>query len=140
MNGAWIAFVLPAALAWLAIAGMRHSVLARRLVDHPNERSLHTQPTPRVGGIGVLMGALPVAAWVAGAELRVVLACALALAAVSLADDYRSLPVVVRLAAHRGGCEMRPARSQCSSRSPSRGRRTPSTSWTAPMASPAEWR
>ena len=100
MNGAWIAFVLPAALAWLAIAGMRHSVLARRLVDHPNERSLHTQPTPRVGGIGVLMGALPVAAWVAGAELRVVLACALALAAVSLADDYRSLPVVVRLAAH----------------------------------------
>ncbi len=100
MSAFWIASLLPAIVAWLAIALLLRSALARRLVDHPNERSLHTLPTPRVGGIGLLLGALPVVAWTSGAPLGPVLACALALAVVSLADDYRSLPVVVRLSAH----------------------------------------
>ena len=100
MSRYWIASLLPAVLAWLAIALLLRSGLAGRLVDRPNERSLHTRPMPRVGGIGLLLGAVPVAAWMGGAHLGAVLACAVALAAVSVADDYRSLPVVARLAAH----------------------------------------
>ena len=100
MSRYWIASLLPAIVAWLAIALLLRSPLARRLVDRPNERSLHARPTPRVGGIGLLLGAIPVAAWLGGAQLAAVCACAVALAAVSLADDYRGLPVLVRLAAH----------------------------------------
>jgi len=96
----WIALVVPAIVAWIAIALLLRSSLARRLVDRPNERSLHAAPTPRVGGIAILLGALPVAAWTSGAQQATLLACALVLALVSLADDYRSLPVVVRLTAH----------------------------------------
>ncbi|HXS50939.1 MAG TPA: glycosyltransferase family 4 protein [Usitatibacter sp.] len=96
----WLVLAAPAIITWLAIALLLRSPLARRLVDRPNERSLHAAPTPRVGGLAVLAGALPVAAWTSGAQLATPLACAVVLALVSLADDYRSLPVAVRLAAH----------------------------------------
>lgn len=69
-------------------------------LDHPNERSLHAAPVPRTGGLAMLLGltlgwllAGPGDAWPA-------LAGALALAAVSLLDDRRGLPVAARFAAH----------------------------------------
>ena len=97
----WLgALVLPAFVAWLAIEMLRRSRWAARLADHPNERSLHTAPTPRVGGLGVMIGALPVAALLADEPMLVMLGCALALALVSFADDVRSLPIQVRLPAH----------------------------------------
>jgi len=94
------AALLPAAIAWIAIALLRRSRLASRLADHPNERSLHAVATPRVGGLGILVAVLPFA-WVVSADpLPLILACALGLSLLSLADDARSLPVMVRLAAH----------------------------------------
>jgi UDP-GlcNAc:undecaprenyl-phosphate GlcNAc-1-phosphate transferase len=101
MSGPWIAALLvPALVAWGAIALLANARLARHLSDHPNERSLHVRPRARVGGIGVMAGALPVAAWASGAALASVLACAAALAIVSLLDDVRSLPIEIRLTAH----------------------------------------
>lgn len=101
MSAQWLAATLvPAVVAFLAIAALRRSPLAARLVDRPNERSLHTVPTPRVGGLGLLAGALPVAAALAGAQLGALIACAAALALLSFADDLRSLPVNVRLPGH----------------------------------------
>jgi UDP-GlcNAc:undecaprenyl-phosphate GlcNAc-1-phosphate transferase len=96
-----IAAALAAAfgLALAALAALRRSPLARRLVDHPNERSLHGRPTPRIGGLGLLAGALPVAVVAApGVAGLALLAAALAL--FSALDDARSLPVASRLAAH----------------------------------------
>jgi UDP-N-acetylmuramyl pentapeptide phosphotransferase/UDP-N-acetylglucosamine-1-phosphate transferase len=61
---------------------------------------LHSEPTPRLGGIGVLAGALPVAALVCDDALGVVLACAAGLGLVSLWDDLQGLPMQVRLPAH----------------------------------------
>lgn len=101
MNGATIAAIaLPAIATAVAIAGLRRSTLAARLADRPNERSLHSVPTPRIGGLGVLAGALPVAGVLAGGELGAPLACAAALGVLSFLDDLRSLPVQVRLAGH----------------------------------------
>lgn len=98
---AWIAYVvLPAALSWAFIAILRRSRLAHRVADRPNERSLHTAPTPRLGGLGLLAAALPVAAYAAVDSLGVVLACAAALALLSFADDVQSLPIEVRLPGH----------------------------------------
>jgi UDP-GlcNAc:undecaprenyl-phosphate GlcNAc-1-phosphate transferase len=103
MTLAWIvALTSPALIAWLASEALRGSRWAAKVADHPNERSLHTTPTPRVGGLGILAGALPIAAFHADASILVLLGCALVLAMISLADDVRSLPIEVRLPAHAG--------------------------------------
>lgn len=87
------------ALAAAAIALLLRGALRRFALDHPNERSLHTVPVPRTGGLGIMAG-------VAGGFLLLgvphwpVLAGALALAGISLADDIRGLPVLARFAGH----------------------------------------
>ncbi|MGE0356537.1 MAG: glycosyltransferase family 4 protein [Burkholderiales bacterium] len=95
-----LALLLPAVVALVAIALLRASPLAARIVDRPGERSLHATVTPRLGGIGVMLGALPVVFLQGTAEVRVIAGLAAFLAAVSLADDVRSLPVAVRLPCH----------------------------------------
>ena len=98
---AWLVTLLaPPVVAWLVVALLLRTASARWLSDLPNARSLHARPTPRLGGLGVLAGALPLMAWHADRELGIVLACAVFLAIVSLADDVRSLPVHIRLPAH----------------------------------------
>ncbi len=92
--------LIPGVLAWLVIALLLRLTRGRLLADHPNERSLHSVPTPRIGGIGILAGVLLIALARLPASLSIVLAAALLLWGVSLADDIRSLPVLVRLAAH----------------------------------------
>jgi UDP-GlcNAc:undecaprenyl-phosphate GlcNAc-1-phosphate transferase len=95
-----VTLVVPAVVAWIAIARLRASRAAQLLSDVPNERSLHASVKPRVGGLGLLAGALPVAAWFADAPVLTLIACAALLAIVSTADDRRSLPIAVRLPAH----------------------------------------
>jgi UDP-GlcNAc:undecaprenyl-phosphate GlcNAc-1-phosphate transferase len=95
-----LVLVVPAVIAALVIAGLRRSRWAAPLADRPNERSLHSTPTPRLGGIGMMVGALPIAVAVAGDSLGVVLGCAAALAVLSAWDDVHSLPIEVRLPAH----------------------------------------
>jgi UDP-N-acetylmuramyl pentapeptide phosphotransferase/UDP-N-acetylglucosamine-1-phosphate transferase len=96
----WItAIAVPLVVSWAIVAMLRTVHWTRRLEDRPNERSLHADPRRRVGGIGLLLGALPIAAW-ANPTLDIFLACAAALAVVSFLDDLRSLPIQVRLPAH----------------------------------------
>ncbi len=99
-EAAWALLAAPAAVAWVAIALLRRSPIARRLADHPNERSLHMNPRPRVGGLGVLAGALPIAWLHASPATITLIVLALALAVISVLDDVRSLPIEVRLPAH----------------------------------------
>lgn len=77
------------------------------LMDVPNERSSHSRPTPRGGGIGIVVGSVLgifVSLVMGGstdlASAAVVLAAAMSVALVSLIDDLRELPVLVRLATH----------------------------------------
>lgn len=101
-SGAVIAVPVAFIVALVAIALIRRSALARILVDRPNERSLHREPTPRIGGLGLLAGAL-VAMAVAGATAGLwIAAIAIVLAAVSALDDAESLPVATRLGVHLG--------------------------------------
>jgi UDP-GlcNAc:undecaprenyl-phosphate GlcNAc-1-phosphate transferase len=66
-------------------------------VDLPNERSLHTKPIPRTGGIAIVLGgALGLLAG-GGASSTGIWVGALALAAISFLDDRRGLPVRLRL-------------------------------------------
>lgn len=100
MNAWWAAAIVPALVAFVAIGVLRRTAWSSHLADHPNARSLHAEPTPRVGGLGLWLGAFPIVWWHADAALAAIFACALALAALSLADDVRSLPIEVRLPAH----------------------------------------
>jgi UDP-N-acetylmuramyl pentapeptide phosphotransferase/UDP-N-acetylglucosamine-1-phosphate transferase len=76
------------------------------LLDHPNERSLHTQPTPRTGGVAILVGVVSAApAWLfatGGASPIIVglMAGAGLIAVLSFLDDRRSLSVAVRFLGH----------------------------------------
>lgn len=83
-----------ATLAWLLGPGR-----ARLPMDRPNERSLHQVPVPRSGGLAVVAGVL--AACLPGWPLHAVLAgCVLVLAALSFADDWRGMPIVLRFGVH----------------------------------------
>jgi UDP-GlcNAc:undecaprenyl-phosphate/decaprenyl-phosphate GlcNAc-1-phosphate transferase len=95
-----LAAIAPALVSWTVIMMIRGSAWASRIADRPNERSLHAVPTPRVGGLGVMAGALPFALMLGDDAIRVVAGCAGLLALVSLADDIESLPIRVRLPAH----------------------------------------
>ncbi len=88
--------LIPALAAWAR---------SRNLLDVPNERSSHTEPTPRVGGVGIVAGvaAGQLAGWALGEPAlqhsTVIAAGALAIVALSVADDLRSLSAVARLLA-----------------------------------------
>jgi UDP-N-acetylmuramyl pentapeptide phosphotransferase/UDP-N-acetylglucosamine-1-phosphate transferase len=95
---------LTAFLASLACLGILLSPIGRHwMLDRPNERSLHSGPVPRSGGISIAAG---VAAYVVASDavslqgVVPILGIAGALAVVSLVDDILTLPALVRLAAH----------------------------------------
>lgn len=91
---------LAAAAAFAGIALLRRPAIRRRLLDHPNARSSHTVPTPRGGGAALV---LAVSAGVLGLSVfdasvwRAVIATAVLLALVGLADDLRGLSARLRL-------------------------------------------
>lgn len=96
--GAGVAFFASALLSVL-LARSRSSFWPR---DVPNARSLHAQPTPRTGGVAILLGvaaALAVAGATADTSFAWIGAATTLLALLSFADDRRGLPVSVRLAA-----------------------------------------
>src|SRR6266542_1556775 len=101
--------MLPLLLAFLvAVLG---AFVYRRFapLDVPNERSSHSRPVPRAGGVAIVLGfAIGLLAWlVSGNALspRALgwLGGAALVAAVSFADDVRSLPAGPRLAVHALG-------------------------------------
>jgi UDP-N-acetylmuramyl pentapeptide phosphotransferase/UDP-N-acetylglucosamine-1-phosphate transferase len=94
------AFALVPAAAALACTSVIVFLLKRGQLplDHPNERSLHEQPVPRVGGIGILAGVL-----LAFALLRaepVLAALVAVLTVISYLDDRSHLPIALRFGAH----------------------------------------
>jgi UDP-N-acetylmuramyl pentapeptide phosphotransferase/UDP-N-acetylglucosamine-1-phosphate transferase len=103
LAGVLLAFGVSAVVTWWLCA---HGRGALRIVDHPNERSLHQTPVPRTGGLGVLAGLLVAGlaatpwpmpgswAWLAGAAALV--------ATVSYIDDRSGVPPHWRLLAHVG--------------------------------------
>lgn len=95
----WIAPLAAGVVCWLTLAWLlrRGNKLP---MDHPNARSLHVTPTPRIGGLGIMAGLLVAAVLLADGALQPVVLAAFALAALSVVDDVRSLPVAVRFASH----------------------------------------
>lgn len=94
----------PAALGFATCAATLFLLLragvTRYVMDHPNDRSLHGKPVPRIGGIGIMAG-VTLGLGVTGG-LWLALLSALGLMLLSVVDDWRDLPAAVRLFGHLG--------------------------------------
>jgi UDP-N-acetylmuramyl pentapeptide phosphotransferase/UDP-N-acetylglucosamine-1-phosphate transferase len=92
--------LLSFAAALVVIGWLVRSRWARLALDHPNSRSLHDLPKPRLGGIGILAGIAVALPALDGGTRWALMPGLLILAAVSLADDLRGVAVSARFAAH----------------------------------------
>jgi UDP-N-acetylmuramyl pentapeptide phosphotransferase/UDP-N-acetylglucosamine-1-phosphate transferase len=90
-----IGVILACGLSLYALLGWK-----RLPVDHPNARSLHSAPTPRIGGLGIVAGVAVGLLLHWPPSLALLIWPALALLAISLADDYFDLPARWRLLVH----------------------------------------
>lgn len=99
-----LSFLGSALVAFL----VRHYLVRRRILDIPNGRSSHTTPTPRGGGIGVVVAfLLTVLAFVRVGVILAGLGSALiggglTIAAAGFLDDHFRLPAWLRLLIHCG--------------------------------------
>jgi Fuc2NAc and GlcNAc transferase len=106
---------LPAVIMAAAVAGVLSGLLipalerwarTRGLLDVPNARSSHRNPTPRVGGVAMVaavfmgLGAARVPGCPSMPHVAALAAGSLAIASISLVDDVHSLPALWRLAGH----------------------------------------
>src|SRR5262245_54860298 len=100
------AFVAAALLAACATALVRRHALARGRLDVPNARSSHTEPTPRGGGLAIVvivLAATIVATLLAdlpNAESAALVVGGGMVAAVGYCDDVRGLSILPRLTVH----------------------------------------
>lgn len=99
-----------AAVAFLGVAiltgAIRRLVLARGMLDVPNARSSHSRPTPRGGGVAIVLVVLAILAALLGragplrAELATTVLAAALVAWVGWLDDRRGVVAGVRLLVH----------------------------------------
>ena len=94
--------LLPLAFAAAGVAALRHwdEVLPRA---PPTARSLHERPMPRVGGLAIWAGFVPIAVvgpQVPGIATPAWVGAWLAVVTVSLIDDWRGVHPIPRLAVH----------------------------------------
>jgi Fuc2NAc and GlcNAc transferase len=101
-----IAILLGLAASWVMTGGARRFALKTDLLDHPNDRSSHAVPTPRGGGVAIVVA---FTALVAGlfslgriplGFASALLAGGLAIAVVGYLDDRLSLPARWRFLVH----------------------------------------
>src|SRR3954451_24367400 len=101
------AFLVAAAIAFVATPVTAR--LARRfgVVHYPRERDLHDHPVPRLGGLAILVAAvIPALIFLPGGQqTRGIVGGAIAVAFVGAVDDIRpnGPPPVVQLARQAGG-------------------------------------
>lgn len=100
MSGPQLAPILAFAVACGLIWWLVTRAAGRLPVDTPNDRSLHSTPVPRAGGIGVHAGFLAAALLIAPALPATLWVAMILLLAISMMDDFKPMPVRWRLAAH----------------------------------------
>jgi UDP-GlcNAc:undecaprenyl-phosphate GlcNAc-1-phosphate transferase len=94
-----LAFVFAAAVAWALVPAAE--AIAKRIgaIDEPNERSLHEQPTPKLGGLAILIAVLGAGViWLPwDATTRSILGGATAITLLGMIDDVFELPALPKL-------------------------------------------
>jgi UDP-GlcNAc:undecaprenyl-phosphate GlcNAc-1-phosphate transferase len=96
---ALFAFLFAGALAFALVPLTKRLALRLGAIDYPNERSLHVVPTPKLGGLAILVGVLAAGLiWLPwDGETRAILIGALAISLVGVLDDLYDLPPLLKL-------------------------------------------
>jgi len=102
----WWFFLLAAVASWVLTGFLRQYALAKSLIDIPNERSSHSVPTPRGGGVAIVVSFLaiiPVLNWFDLISSHVLLAlwgagCTVAIT--GFLDDHGHIAARWRLLVH----------------------------------------
>ncbi len=106
IGGAVVTLAFALAASWWGTGLVLRFAVARSLLDVPNERSSHSTPTPRGGGVAivvvVLAGLLAATAggWVRGTIALALVPSGAAVALVSWFDDRRGVPQSIRFLVH----------------------------------------
>ncbi|MBI5724147.1 MAG: glycosyltransferase family 4 protein [Planctomycetes bacterium] len=101
----WVAVLaggITAAACCALLFPLRAAAARLNLLDRPGPRSSHSQPTPRIGGVGLLAGVAISMAVVFQPAGPILTACgiAAAVAVVGLLDDLFNLPWQIRMLFH----------------------------------------
>lgn len=105
---AWWLLPLVAGTSMALTGALRRMALRRRLLDLPNERSSHTVPTPRGGGLAIVLSFLAglvalaclEAASLPSGLFRALLGAGILVAVVGFVDDLGHVRARWRLLAH----------------------------------------
>ena len=95
-----IVFFLLTLFSYINVSYIRQLALQHQILDHPNERSSHSIPMPRGGGLAIVILGLALSLWVANqtelnrSVLYIVMSAILAM--VGWRDDLFSLPPYYR--------------------------------------------
>lgn len=101
-------WLIPAVVgvSWILTSALRRYALARSIVDIPNSRSSHSIPTPRGGGVAIVVAfllALPFLAWVQLVTVPVLIGIGGAgalVAIIGFMDDHGHIAARWRLLGH----------------------------------------
>jgi len=99
-----LTFILLTILSYLGVYLIRRYAERRQIIDHPNERSSHSMPTPRGGGLAIVLIVTGAGLWVMReADLNrslIYIVCGLVIAFLGWRDDVQSLSPRIRFAVH----------------------------------------
>ena len=99
-----IIVLVAAAVCWVLGFAVNRLLLRWQIIDSPNERSSHTRPTVRGGGIAIITTVVGVGlGFICRSERQPLLVAGLgtlALAVVSFIDDLKSIGAAIRLGCH----------------------------------------
>lgn len=99
-------FLLVGAVSWALTGFLRRYALAQNLIDLPNERSSHSVPTPRGGGVAIVLSFLTALLilnridWLSNASCLALLGAGGVVAATGFLDDHGHIAARWRLLVH----------------------------------------
>ncbi len=102
-------WALASGLAWVLTRALRNYALRSNILDHPNDRSSHLVPTPRGGGVAIVLSFLICTAALALAEATserhavALLGAGSLVALLGFLDDRKPLPARYRFVGHVAG-------------------------------------
>lgn len=102
----WLLAVVIVFLSFGLTAGLRHYAISRQIIDMPNARSSHSVPTPRGGGVAIVIAfllCLPLLFWQEQLSFTAMVALAGAgamVAVIGFMDDHGHIAARWRLLGH----------------------------------------
>ncbi len=106
MKIVWLLLLLAGVVSWALTGLLRRYALARSLIDIPNERSSHSVPTPRGGGVAIVLTFLiallvleSVSAF-SNSLFWALLGAGCLVALIGFLDDHGHIPSRLRLITH----------------------------------------